>query len=206
MGVKWLADGGTYGGFVPVAPCTSTVIDRDLFHHLGGYDESLPLYGAAEPEFSVRAWLSGYEIVNVPDLLIQHRFRSQSNRDKFYAANRSVILPNYLRFACYYLGEELLCKAYNYFSKLMGDSFDSFMAQHEAADMWIRRAELKRHLPFHFEWLVDRFGLAAITEKPGLWRPLLVGSLLVSPTTVAKDTFAALSIVFYHSPILGFVL
>jgi glycosyltransferase involved in cell wall biosynthesis len=57
MGVVWLASPDEYDGYVPVSACTCTVIDRDLFFRLGGYDEALPLYGAAEPEFSVRAWL-----------------------------------------------------------------------------------------------------------------------------------------------------
>jgi hypothetical protein len=108
MGVGWLTTPHPFGGYVPVATSACTVIDRCLFHHLGGYDETLPLYGAAEPEFSVRAWLAGYEIVNVPDLVVGHRFRPPQDRSRFHQLNQQVLLRNYVRFACSYLPEDLL--------------------------------------------------------------------------------------------------
>ena len=158
MGVTWLPIPNAYGGYVPVAACTCTVIDRTLFHHLGGYDESLPLYGAAEPEFSVRAWLSGFEIVNVPNLVISHRFRPEKERELFHSSNSSILLPNYLRFACYYLPEQLLMRSYRYFSELMRDDFEPCLARLEAEGVWARREQLKG-FPRDFKWFIRKFRL-----------------------------------------------
>jgi len=151
IGVTWIPIAGAYGGYVPVVACTGTVIDRELFHRLGGYDETLPLYGAAEPEFSVRAWLSGYEIVNVPQLPIYYRFRPRREYDTFYDANRGVMLTNYLRFACYYLPENLLAKAYEYYHQWSQAEFNTAMSNLDASDVWIKRAALSGGLPLNFQ-------------------------------------------------------
>ena len=70
----------------PVSPCSGTAIAAGLFHRAGGYDTEMPVYGAAEPEFSVRLWLCGAEIVSMPDLVLQHRFRPSSERQPFLDA------------------------------------------------------------------------------------------------------------------------
>jgi GT2 family glycosyltransferase len=134
------------------------VIDRGLFHHLGGYDESLAPYGVAEPEFSVRAWLSGYEIVNVPDLLIFHRFRPRDEFDAFLRSIDGAMRRKYLRFACYYLPEELLKETYEHYAAQAPDDFGACLVELEAGAVWARRAELKK-LPHDFRWFARRFNL-----------------------------------------------
>jgi glycosyltransferase involved in cell wall biosynthesis len=160
MGVKWL-HAGAYGGYVPVTTSACTVIDRCVFHHLGGYDESLPLYGAAEPEFSVRAWLNGYEIINVPELWVYHRFRPKREYDAFRNSISDVLISNYLRFACYYLPQDLLMQAYQHYSTQIPDDFDSCMGKLVASGVWSRREQLHRTLPLNMSWLINRFGLTS---------------------------------------------
>ena len=161
MSAAWLPAPGIYGGHVPVAACTGTVIDRSLFHHLRGYDEALPLYGAAEPEFSVRVWLSGYDVVNLPDLLIAHRFRPRPELNAFLRSIGPLHRRNYMRFACWYLPEELLTRTYQYYSGLAPEEFPTCMRDLEAEGVWDKRAELKRRLPLDFSSFAHRFGLAA---------------------------------------------
>jgi len=158
MGVTWIPVPFAYGGQVPVSPCTGSVIDRALFHHLGGYDESLPVYGAAEPEFSVRLWLSGYEIVNVPELQIRHRFRPRAEHDAYRDSIRTILLRNYLRFACYYLPLNRLEQTYTHYASASSQEFSACMEEIVAQGVWARRSELSR-LPYQFEWLVHRFGM-----------------------------------------------
>ena len=119
MGVTWIPVPHAHGGYVPVSACTGTVIDRELFRQLGGYDETLPLYGAAEPELSVRAWLSGYEIVSVPELRVHHRFRPRAEADAWIASISPLLIRNYMRFACYYLPDDLLTHTCNYYAHLV---------------------------------------------------------------------------------------
>jgi glycosyltransferase involved in cell wall biosynthesis len=162
MGVTWIPVPFAYGGQIPVSPCTGSVIDRALFHHLGGYDEALPVYGAAEPEFSVRLWLSGYEVVNVPELQIRHRFRPRAEHDAYRASIRTILLRNYLRFACYYLPLNRLERTYEHYAGPSSQEFAACMDDIVSQGVWARRAQLSR-LPLQFEWLVRRFGMDGVS-------------------------------------------
>jgi glycosyltransferase involved in cell wall biosynthesis len=157
MSVTWIPVPHAFGWHAPVSACTGTVIERDLYHRLGGYDESLPLYGAAEPEFSIRAWLSGYEIINLPDLAILHRFKPKTMLSTFLSANSTVLNHNYLRFACYYLPEALLADSYQYYWRQSPDDYDSFSRELEKGAIWERRAHLRRTLPKNFDWFASAF-------------------------------------------------
>jgi GT2 family glycosyltransferase len=74
MGFRWNHDLRTTVAPVQIASCIGTILKRELFMKIGGYDDGIILYGGAEQEFSVRAWLSGAEIVSV-------RYNSSSSAD-----------------------------------------------------------------------------------------------------------------------------
>ena len=157
MSATWIPVPSAYGGHVPVTACTGTVIDRALFHHLGGYDETLPLYGAAEPEFSVRAWLSGYEIINVPDLRLTHRFRPRAEHQSYLASHGATFRRNYLRFACCYLPDEMLLQTYQHYFDLAPLDFTPCLTELEASGVWQQREQLRRALPLDFRWFARKF-------------------------------------------------
>jgi GT2 family glycosyltransferase len=171
MGVDWLTAPHTFGGYVPVAAGACTVLGRVQFHHLGGYDETLPLYGAAEPEFSVRAWLAGYEIVNVPDLTVGHHFRPPSDLSHFYQVNQQVLLRNYVRFACSYLPEDMLTSVFDFYAQALGGDFLPCLADLRSQGIWDRRAELEKGLPHDFAWFARQFGLAVRPPPAEPWLP-----------------------------------
>jgi len=213
MGVTWLPTPHTYGGYAPVATWTCTVIDQALFHHLGGYDETLSLYGAAEPEFSVRIWLSGYEIINIPDLLVQHQFQPKPEHDAFRTSLGKTLLSSYLRFACYYLPEQLLFKSYEYFSNLLTCDFDRCMEQIVSKGGWTRRAQLRQVLRYDFSWLLRKFCLGqpvttapASTKGRSAWVPVarkndLLRTLVVIPTYGQHDLTRAVITDCLHEPV-----
>jgi len=159
MGVRWLPTTLPFGGYVPVASCACTVIDKRLFLHLGGYDEALPLYGAAEPEFSVRAWLSGHELVSVPQLLVYHRFRPSHDRAKFQELNSRTLVKNYLRFACYYLPQELQVRVYEHYAALSPHDLEAFLTQPDRDKIWSHRKQLMGRLPLSFHWYLSNFAI-----------------------------------------------
>ncbi len=167
MGVTWIPVPLAYGGHVPIASCAGSVIDRALFHRLGGYDESLPLYGAAEPEFSLRLWLSGCEVINIPELGIRHRFRPLKEHHAYRTSIHSVLFKNYLRFACYYLPPDLLEDAYRYYASDSSDEVTNCVKELVREGVWERRAELSR-LPLDFRWFAQRFSISRATFQ---WTP-----------------------------------
>ena len=105
MDVSWLNNPYEFKGNIPVSTCAGTIIYTELFKRLGGYDTAMPVYGAAEPEFSVRIWLYGAEITICPDLVLWHRFRPPEERNPFIKQIELVQIKNYLRFAMLYLDD-----------------------------------------------------------------------------------------------------
>jgi polypeptide N-acetylgalactosaminyltransferase len=159
MGVDWIRDPRQYGGYVPVSPCSGTAIAAGLFHRAGGYDTEMPVYGAAEPEFSVRLWLCGAEIVSMPDLVLQHRFRPSSERQPFLDAIGKVSLYNYLRFGMLYLDQQRIVQLLHYYSEQSPSHFAEALRSLAEGDVWQRRRLLEERLPVRFTYFVERFGI-----------------------------------------------
>jgi glycosyltransferase involved in cell wall biosynthesis len=160
MGVEWIRDPRMYGGYVPISPCSGTAITADLFRRAGGYDTEMPVYGAAEPEFSVRLWLCGADIVSMPDLVLRHRFRPAAERDPFLDAISKISLRNYLRFAMLYLDQQRIDQVMHYYSEQSPAHFADALQSLSAGDVWQRRRLLEERLPIRFASFVERFGIS----------------------------------------------
>jgi len=159
MGVGWIRDPRLYGGYVPISPCSGTAITAELFRRAGGYDTEMPVYGAAEPEFSVRLWLCGAEIVSMPDLVLHHRFRPPSERQPFLDAIGKVLLRNYLRFGMLYLDQQRIAQLMHYYSQQSPLHFTEVMQSLSAGDVWKRRRLLEERLPLRFPSFAERFAI-----------------------------------------------
>jgi glycosyltransferase involved in cell wall biosynthesis len=146
-------------GLVPIAPCTGSVIPAELFRRLGGYDTAMPMYGAAEPELSVRMWLSGAEIVCLPDLVLNHRFRPKPERENFLKAIRRTQVQNFLRFGLLYLDEVRMNGVYRHYADRFPDIFEECLKSVWQSDVAVRRETLRKSLTRDFGYLVDLFGL-----------------------------------------------
>jgi len=159
MGFDWLRTPTVYGGYVPISPCAGTILPAELYRRTGGYDTGMPVYGAAEPEFSVRLWLSGGEIVTVPDLVLQHRFRPASERRPFIEAISLQQIHNYLRFGLLYLDWPRVLQMLRHYAATAPRLFEKALQRVWAGDVWNRRDMLQRSLPARFDFFVRRFGL-----------------------------------------------
>ena len=158
---------GTYWNVIPpdglqpvqIASSAGTILYREAFQRMDGYDEGMRIYGGAEPEFSVRAWLSGLEIYSVPSLVVGHRFKSAEKRKELTASRRVFMLHNNLRFGLLYLNEEMIFKMIRLlaweFPPHAGEAFRMV----EASNAFERRAHLEKTLAHPFRWFVDRFSL-----------------------------------------------
>jgi glycosyltransferase involved in cell wall biosynthesis len=159
MGTYWNRDAPAQPVQVQIAACPATALSRELFEKLGGYDHGMVMYGAAEPEFSVRAWLSGAEIVVVPQLLVQHVFKPQEERAAFIREVRPHMVCNGLRFGLLYASEEGALQLLRYYALKFPNLFQQAFATVERSDVWARRAQLERELKRPFSWFVDHFQL-----------------------------------------------
>jgi len=165
MGVRWLPSPHAFRGYVPVAPSAGTIVGAGLFRQLGGYDTAMPIYGAHEPEFSVRLWLSGAEIVAAPDLVVIHRFRPAAERKPFLQRIAAVQVRNYLRFALLYLDERELLETIRHYAIGAPEFTQAALRSLDHGDVWRRRHELQRALPLEFDWFARRFNLDGFSRQ-----------------------------------------
>ncbi|MEP6950689.1 MAG: glycosyltransferase [Ginsengibacter sp.] len=159
MSINWLPDPHAFKGHVPVSPCTGTVIHSELFRRLGGYDTAMPVYGAAEPEFSVRFWLYGGEIISCPDLILFHRFRPPEERTPFLEQIEFLQTKNYLRFGLLYQDEKGIVRLLDHWSRAEPNHFSEALQQVEQGDVWERRRHLRESLSRDFAWYTQHFSL-----------------------------------------------
>ncbi|HEV2578997.1 MAG TPA: glycosyltransferase [Acidobacteriaceae bacterium] len=159
MGITW-----NYGpvdglAYVPVAPSHGTVIPKELFERLGGYDSGMILYGAGEPEFSIRAWLHGAEVVVAEGLQVEHEFKPKEQLREFISNVRPFWVHNCLRFGFLYLSELGCMQMLRYFSRTFPEHFQAALQRVNTSDVWQRRSYLESQHKRSFAWLVDYFGI-----------------------------------------------
>ncbi|MGF7029425.1 glycosyltransferase involved in cell wall biosynthesis [Paenibacillus mucilaginosus] len=160
MGTHWnreLPAGGP--PHIQIASAAGTVLPRALFEKLGGYDAGMRLYGGAEPEFSVRAWLSGAEIVSVPGLQVLHRFKTKPEIERFLLNLKPHMLHNNLRFGLLYLSELACLQMLRYYAVLYPEFIREAVSQVEAGDFRERRALLEAKLVHDLAWFIRRFNV-----------------------------------------------
>jgi glycosyltransferase involved in cell wall biosynthesis len=159
MGTYWNTQPADGPREVQIAACPATVMPRELFDALGGYDEGIHMYGCAEPELSVRAWLWGAEVMLVPELTVAHRFKPRDERAEFIRDMRPHMVRNGLRFGLLYSSEAGAMQLLRYYALKFPDLFAGALRDVQESDVWERRAQLEAMLPRDFSWFADHFGL-----------------------------------------------
>jgi glycosyltransferase involved in cell wall biosynthesis len=157
MGTRWIRTPVSCQAPVQIAACPGTVLYNELFRSLGGYDGFMRLYSAAEPEFSVRAWLAGAKVVAVPELVVQHRFKSPAERRGFLMGLRPSMIHNSMRFGMLYLSEPAILQMVRYFALKFPGHVREAISMVLESDPWQRRAELQDRLRYDFNWFIESF-------------------------------------------------
>jgi glycosyltransferase involved in cell wall biosynthesis len=159
MGTVWNRVPAEPEALVPVSVCSATVIPRELFHRLGGYDPDMILYGAGDPEFSIRAWLFGAEICALAALEVQHEFKPREEFSRFLESVRLYWVHNCIRFGLLYLSELGCMQMLRYHALAYPALFQSALDMVDRSNVWMRRAYLEKHRQHSFDWFVGRFAL-----------------------------------------------
>jgi glycosyltransferase involved in cell wall biosynthesis len=159
MGTHWNTSPPDSAPHVQIASSAGTVLERALFERIGGYDEGMLHYGGFEPEFSVRAWCSGAEIVLAPRIEIAHRFKLKHERVAFVASARVAIVHNCLRFGVVHLPEPMILEMVRLHASEFPDHIKAALLLLEQRGAWRRREELAESHAHGFGWFVDRFNL-----------------------------------------------
>lgn len=158
MGTRWNAGPVEPGSPVQIASSAGTVIERSLFHAIGGYDEGMLIYGGFEPEFSVRAWRWGAEIVAAPSIEVTHRFKPSNERAEFCSASRTYIEHNCMRFGVGHLPDAMILEMVRLHALEFPNQVRDALRLLESRGAWQRRLELSG-LRYDFAWFARRFEL-----------------------------------------------
>lgn len=159
MGTHWNTSPPESAPHVQIASSAGTVLERALFERIGGYDDGMLHYSGFEPEFSVRSWCSGAEVVLAPGIEIAHRFKPKHERVAFVASARTAIVHNCLRFGVAHLPEPMILEMVRLHAAEFPEHIQVALRLLEQRGAWRRREELAESLPHGFGWFVDRFGL-----------------------------------------------
>jgi GT2 family glycosyltransferase len=159
MGTRWVRNCVSPGSETQVASSAATVFLRETFHHVGGFDEGMQIYGGAEPEFSVRAWLAGARIEACPDHVVLHRFKTAPQRAAFIRQVRKFHIHNNMRFGLLYLTRPQALEMLRHLAMKFPKHAPQALELLSGSDVWVRRERLAHRLPHDFRWFVERFKL-----------------------------------------------
>jgi glycosyltransferase involved in cell wall biosynthesis len=159
MGTRWNKHPHSPGDPVHIPSCAGTLLSHATYDAIGGYDDGMVLYGGAEPEFGLRAWLSGHAVLAVPDLLVWHRFKTPDEIGTFLDGLRPALTHNSMRMGALYLPEGLLWQMFRYHANLHPETFPEALRMLEVSDVWRRKEELRSRFPRDFTWFTHTFGL-----------------------------------------------
>jgi glycosyltransferase involved in cell wall biosynthesis len=152
--VKWLRRKPKSPQAAPILPGCCLAMRRDVLERAGGgWDDGLLHRGNVDNETSVRLWLLGYELMIVPEVVVQHRFRQQSP----YAVGWPEYLHNRLRLAFVHFNPQRLARVVARLRKYPG--FGEALALLADSDIAARRRELFCHRTRNDDWYFERFRL-----------------------------------------------
>lgn len=145
-----------------IAPCAATAMMRAGFLALGGYDEGMRLYAGGEGEFSVRAWLAGYELALCPGFVTCHHFKPREVLHAYLAEHRVEIVHNLLRFALLYLEPREVRAVVRHHYRRRRAACRAALETLDVGGVQARRQAQARLLRHDFEWLASTLALPAI--------------------------------------------
>lgn len=154
MEVRWCKRKPKGPVAAPILPGCCVAMRRDVLMATGGgWDTGLLQRGNVDNEFSVRLWLLGYELLIVPETLVQHRFRPQSP----FPVGWAQYLHNRLRLAFVHFGPRRLGATVAALRSY--PEFGEALALVAGSDAGARRREMMSKRKRDDDWFCDRFGL-----------------------------------------------
>lgn len=151
--VRWLRKQSDQPFDVPILPGCCLAMTREIFNATGGWDGQLLQRGGVDNEFSMRHWLLGYRLRIVPQVEVQHLFRTRSP----FHVGWPQYLHNRVRLAIAHLSTARLAKVIGALSHRA--ELDEALQLAAERGAWTRRAELFSRRIKNDYWYFRNFGL-----------------------------------------------
>ncbi len=154
MEVKWIYKKPDGPVAVPILPGCTLAMPRAVFERPGGgWDDGLLQRGNVNNEISVRLWLLGYELLVLPDVAVEHRFRKRSP----FPVGWPQYLHNRLRLAFVHFNEERLERVVASLRTYPG--FGEALRLVAESDVGVRRRAVCEARKRDDDWYFERFRL-----------------------------------------------
>ena len=154
MEVAWIRRRPKGPTAVPILPGCTLAMPRAVFERVGGgWDDGLLQRGNVDNEVSVRLWLLGYELMVLPDVVVQHRFRKKSP----FPVGWPQYLHNRLRLAFVHFSDERLGRVVGSLRRYPG--FGEALRIIAQSDVAVRRNEISIARERSDDWYFERFRL-----------------------------------------------
>lgn len=126
---------------------------RQVFAEIGGFDHGLRSYGSTDQEVCLHAWLLGYEVKIVPQVVVAHLFRT-----KFpYPVCWSNTVHNKLRTVSTYFNPTRQRKSIKALESLPG--FRQANELLNKSEIQQRREKLLKIQKYDDDWFMEKFGM-----------------------------------------------
>lgn len=151
LNVEWLPRQAAEPYAIPLAAGGCLAVRYDTFRSLGSFDPGMLTYGSEDLELSLRAWLFGFHVVMIPQVVVTHEFRSHHP----YQVDWPHVLYNQLRLIYAHFESDRIGRVLAAMHRQPGfqEAFDLL----HASDIWTRRDSFEQRRAHPPAWFFDRF-------------------------------------------------
>lgn len=126
---------------------------RDVFEHIGGFDNGMVGWGSEDTELGLRLWLMGYTLMLVPQVEIRHLFRWSHP----YPVDGTAVLHNALRMVFAHCNLERVARIIEHLKN--NNNFADALARCLDSDIWTKRAQLAAERVRDDDWYFEHFDI-----------------------------------------------
>ena len=154
LDTEWIYNGKKTPSEIPIANACCLAATKMCFTDIGMFDDSFKTYGFEDVELSIRAWLLGCTVYNLPYAEISHLFR-----EKFpYDVNQLDIDKNILRTAFLHFDADRIKRVIESIKERR--NIDTAIKLLSKTNVFQRRSTLLKKRKHDDDWFFRRFGIS----------------------------------------------
>jgi glycosyltransferase involved in cell wall biosynthesis len=155
MEIKWLPKKKCSTYEIPFAGGACLAVEKKMFDQIGQFDSGIILWGGADFELCLRAWLLGYRVLCDPSIVVAHGFR----RSHPYKVGRLDIHHNRIRVAFSHFNSDRLSRYLKFYAGVFGDvsNFNKALLMNIVNHVLDRRELLFKTRIYTDDWFFRKF-------------------------------------------------
>jgi len=138
---------------IPIGPGGCIAIRKEVFQHIGGFEENFPAWGFEDIEISIRMWLFGYRIMINPAVEVEHVFRSKHP----YPIKYSEVDYNMLWLAICHFNKQRLLKIVEIVNARK--DLDHLLTRLQDSNVWQQSNEYLKMRKYDDDWYFQKFNI-----------------------------------------------